>query len=173
MLTRWEPEAPDRQLGAAMSIRGESIVPTVTSNSDITEVAGEVDDAPITDRLAKVDRDPLFLGSLLAALGQYAGQQDVDGCSGLADVGLERWKRTRINDKQLDRRGRFVDIVKPEGVRHNVVTVTATGLEKRPRRNESRKERESADTYRWFEKQSQGVQIALIEDLMQGVDGFP
>jgi hypothetical protein len=145
-----------------MSIRGESIVPTVASNSDIAEVAGEVDDAPITDWLAEVDRDSFFLGSLLAALGQYAGQQDVHGCSRLADVGLERWKRTRMSDKQLDRRGRFVYIVKPEGVRHNIVNVTATGLEKRPRRHsESRDERESADTHRWFEKQSQGVQIAL------------
>ena len=143
-----------------MSIRGESIVPTVATNSDIAEVAGEVEDAPITDRLAEVDRHSLFLGSLLAALGQYAGQQDVHGCSRLTHVGLERWKRTRMSDKQLDRRGRFVDIVKPEGVRHNVVTIAATGLEKRPRRrNESRNDRESADTHRWFEKQSQGAQI--------------
>ena len=156
-----------------MSIRGESIVPTVASNGDIAEVAGEVDDAPVTERLTKVDRYPLLLGSLLAALGQHAGQQDVHGRSGLAHVGLERWKRATVCDKQLDRRRRFVDALKPEGVGHNVASIAATALEKRPgRRNQSHHERELADTQRRSEKNSQLAHSALMEDGMQGVAGF-
>jgi hypothetical protein len=150
-------EQPEQSGSSALHlIRGDSTVPTVASNSEVAEVAREVEDAPITDWLAKIDRDPLLLSPLFAALVQRAGQQDAHGCSGLADVCLKRRKRTRMDDQQLDRRGRFVDTLESEGVRHNLVTITATALKKRPRRcDEHREGGEMADTQRTSEKDSQ------------------
>lgn len=124
---RGSQPAPSAATHDALSWGG-STVSTVATHSDITEVACEVVHASITNRLPKLDRDARLLSSLRAALGQCACQQDAHRRSGLADLGLQRWKSARVSDEQLDRRGRFIDILKHEGVRHNLVTIAATCL---------------------------------------------